>query len=47
MSKSRRKITRAIRREADERRKTWDERNGEPSHRHSWQEQVERGRVTK
>jgi hypothetical protein len=46
MSKSRRKMMRDMRREAGERRKTcMDERNGGPSPRYSWQEQVEQGIV--
>lgn len=45
MSKSRRKMTRNMRREADKRRKSWDDRNGDTSYRSSWQEQVEEGTI--
>lgn len=32
-----------MRREAGENRKCWNKRNGGPSNRYSWQEQVEQG----
>lgn len=32
-----------MRREEGEKRKTWHERNGGPSHRYSWQDQIDQG----